>query len=72
VFVDVERGNWCEGLTTYLADSRYKEEEGEAPAREYRLKQLQGSRATSNLNHASGEGGTSRIVLRRTLPGIRD
>jgi aminopeptidase N len=41
VFVDVEKGNWCEGLTTYLADYSYKERENAASAREYRLKQLQ-------------------------------
>jgi hypothetical protein len=41
VFVDVESGNWCEGLTTYLADYSYKERESAAAARDYRLKQLQ-------------------------------
>lgn len=29
VYVDYERGNWCEGLTTYLADYLYKEKKGE-------------------------------------------
>lgn len=28
VYVDYEQGNWCEGLTTYLSDHLYKEEEG--------------------------------------------
>jgi aminopeptidase N len=42
VFVDYEQGNWCEGLTTYLADYTYKEREGGSAARDYRLKQLQG------------------------------
>jgi hypothetical protein len=41
VFVDIDQGNWCEGLTTYLADYSYKERENTAAAREYRLKQLQ-------------------------------
>jgi aminopeptidase N len=41
VFVDVEQGNWCEGLTTYMADYSYKERENATAARDYRLKQLQ-------------------------------
>ena len=36
IFVDVERGNWCEGLTVYCADYHYKELESPAAAREYR------------------------------------
>ncbi|MEN8008155.1 MAG: M1 family aminopeptidase [Candidatus Krumholzibacteriota bacterium] len=36
VYVDVEQGNWCEGLTVYCADYHYKELEGEEGAREYR------------------------------------
>jgi hypothetical protein len=35
-FVDVERGNWCEGLTVWCADYHYKELESDAEAREYR------------------------------------
>ncbi|MCS6947028.1 MAG: hypothetical protein NZM12_05370, partial [Steroidobacteraceae bacterium] len=30
VFVDYARGNWCEGLTAYLADHLYKEQHGQA------------------------------------------
>ena len=41
VFVDYEGGNWCEGLTTYMADYSYKERASDAAAREYRLSQLQ-------------------------------
>lgn len=37
VYPDWERGNWSEGLTTLLADYAYKEDEGEAAAREMRL-----------------------------------
>lgn len=37
VYVDDERGNWCEGLTTYLADHLYEEQKGKGA--EYR-KQL--------------------------------
>lgn len=36
VFVSDEGGNWCEGLTSYCADYRYKEQESPAAAREYR------------------------------------
>jgi hypothetical protein len=58
VFVDVEQGNWCEGLTTYLADYSYKERENVAAARDYRLKQLQ-----SYLDYASS--GEHDFALRR-------
>ncbi|MCU0840287.1 MAG: M1 family peptidase [Thiobacillaceae bacterium] len=37
VYPDWRRGNWSEGLTTFLADYAYKEDEGEAAAREARL-----------------------------------
>jgi len=36
VYVADEGGNWCEGLTSYCADYRYKEQESAAAAREYR------------------------------------
>jgi aminopeptidase N len=42
VFVDYDGGNWCEGLTAYLADYTYKAKESEQAARDYRLGQLQG------------------------------
>lgn len=37
VYPDWPRGNWSEGLTTFLADYAYKEDEGEAAAREMRV-----------------------------------
>jgi aminopeptidase N len=37
VYVDYERGNWSEGLTTFMADYAFREREGEAAAREMRL-----------------------------------
>jgi hypothetical protein len=37
VYVDMESGNWCEGLTTYGADHLYKEAKSEEEARDYRL-----------------------------------
>ncbi|UCH96179.1 MAG: M20/M25/M40 family metallo-hydrolase, partial [Candidatus Aminicenantes bacterium] len=39
VFVDYEAGNWCEGLTTYLADHLIKEQRGQGS--EYRKTTLQ-------------------------------
>ncbi len=40
VWIDYERGNWSEGLTTYVADYLYKERESVEEAREYRRKIL--------------------------------
>jgi len=37
VYPDWQTGNWSEGLTTFLADYAYKEEEGESAAREMRM-----------------------------------
>lgn len=37
VFVDYASGNWSEGLTTFMADYAYKEDESAAAAREMRL-----------------------------------
>ncbi|HBW23111.1 MAG TPA: hypothetical protein DEF68_07005 [Elusimicrobia bacterium] len=39
VFVDYEKGNWCEGLTAYLAD--YLISEGRGKGAEYRMAALQ-------------------------------
>ncbi len=40
IYVDYESGNWCEGLTTYLADHYYKELKGEGV--NYRKEMLRG------------------------------
>ena len=40
VFVDYDRGNWCEGLTAYLADHLIKEEKGQGE--QYRRDALEG------------------------------
>ncbi len=40
VLVDYSRGNWSEGLTTYVADYLYKERASPGEGREYRLKLL--------------------------------
>ncbi len=37
VYVDTAQGNWSEGLTTFMADYAYKEQESPAAAREMRL-----------------------------------
>ncbi|MFW5734141.1 MAG: M1 family metallopeptidase [Oceanidesulfovibrio sp.] len=40
VLVEWEQGNWCEGLTSYVADYLSKEREGPEEAREYRIRTL--------------------------------
>ncbi len=40
VLVDYRRGNWCEGLVTYLADYYLEERESPAAGRDYRLRIL--------------------------------
>lgn len=37
VYPDYARGNWSEGLTTFMADYQFKRREGEAAARDMRL-----------------------------------
>lgn len=37
VYVDYAQGNWCEGLTTFMADYAYKEQEAGQGARDMRL-----------------------------------
>ena len=40
VYPDYKSGNWSEGLTTFMADYAYKEQESEAAARDMRLSWL--------------------------------
>jgi len=40
VFVDPREGNWCEGLTTFMADYTFVERQGPEPARAMRLQWL--------------------------------
>jgi len=40
VYVDYERGNWSEGLTTFMADYFYREQDGADAARTQRLEWL--------------------------------
>ncbi|MCB9248577.1 MAG: hypothetical protein H6613_08530 [Ignavibacteriales bacterium] len=39
VYIDFDKGNWCEGLTAYMADHLIKEQRGQAG--EYRRSTLQ-------------------------------
>lgn len=52
VLVDFSQGNWCEGLTTYVADYLAQAEVSPQAARAYRLKTL---RAFADLVHARGD-----------------
>lgn len=40
LLVDYRQGNWCEGLTTYLADYKYKADADSSAAVEYRMSLL--------------------------------
>lgn len=40
LYVDYREGNWCEGLTVYLADYKYKEDIDSIAALEYRMNAL--------------------------------
>jgi hypothetical protein len=40
VLVNMSQGNWCEGLTTYVADYLYEERQSAREAREYREQML--------------------------------
>ena len=40
VLVNMDRGNWCEGLVTYLADHLLEERKGGGAGRDYRLRLL--------------------------------
>jgi hypothetical protein len=52
VLVDFSRGNWCEGLTTYVADYTAQAEQSPKAARDYRLKTL---RAFADLVRDGGD-----------------
>ena len=52
VLVDYERGNWAEGLTTFMADYAYKAAESAAAAREMRLGWLRDFAALPAGSHA--------------------
>jgi aminopeptidase N len=68
VYPDYRRGNWAEGLTTFMADYAYKEQEGEAAARAMRLAWLRDITAVAPsedfpvVEFTSRTHGTSQIV----------
>lgn len=51
VYVDYDEGNWAEGLTTFMADYAYKEDESAAAAREMRLGWLRDFAAVPSGDH---------------------
>jgi aminopeptidase N len=61
VYVDFEKGNWSEGLTTYLADHYYAEQKGNGP--DYRKKLL--------INYQSFVDQENNYPL-RTFQGVSD
>jgi aminopeptidase N len=67
VFVPEDGDNWCEGLTTYLADYWYEEMKNEEAARQYRHQIL--------LDYANYVGPDDQLPLReftgRTTPATR-
>ncbi len=67
VYIPDDGGNWCEGLTTYLADYWYEEMRGDAPARQYRQQTL--------LDYANYVGEDDDMPLKeftgRTTPATR-
>lgn len=68
VYPDYARGNWSEGLTTFMADYAYKERESEQTAREMRLEWLRDFAAVPTgqdrplAEFTSRTHGTSQIV----------
>ena len=60
VMVDYARGNWSEGLTTFMADYAYKEAESPAGAREMRLGWLRDFAAVPAGSHQALDDFRSR------------
>ncbi|MBV2192769.1 MAG: M1 family peptidase, partial [Azonexus sp.] len=50
VYVDYQRGNWSEGLTTFMADYAYKEDESASAASEMRLAWLRDAAVLAGEN----------------------
>ncbi len=68
VFVDYDKGNWCEGLTTYLADYYYKEVNSPEAAEQYRREIC---RDYTNYVVQSGEDYPLKAFHERTTPATR-
>ena len=68
VYTDYETGNWSEGLTTFMADYTYKEQESAQAAREMRLSWLRDlaalpqARRPLRYAHSSPAHGSSQII----------
>lgn len=68
VYADYSRGNWSEGLTTFMADYTYKVQQGDEAAREMRLDWLRDFTALAPgqdqplLTFTSRTHGASKIV----------
>jgi len=60
VYVDYAKGNWSEGLTTFMADYAYKEQASAEAAREMRLGWLRDFAAVSAGDHTPLAGFRSR------------
>jgi hypothetical protein len=67
VFVEPESGNWCESLTTYMADYYYKEWKGADAARDYRMEI---NRSYSNYVHENNDFSLAEFTS-RTTPATR-
>ncbi len=63
VGVEYRQGNWSEGLTTYVADHLYKEQESSAAGRAYRLNIL---RDYASLVHVGNDVPLARFLRRDT------
>ncbi|PJA97891.1 MAG: peptidase M28 [Ignavibacteriales bacterium CG_4_9_14_3_um_filter_30_11] len=63
VYVDFKKGNWCEGLTAYMADHLIKEQRGQGA--EYRMSTLQ--RFTDYVNE-SNDFPISKFISRHDGP----
>jgi hypothetical protein len=62
VYPDYSYGNWSEGLTTYVADYLFKEQQSEKAAHGYRLQMLRNHSTLVNpLNDFSLAGFSSRV-----------
>ena len=68
VYVDESGGNWCEGLTTFVADYHYKGMQGEDQAAEYRR---EAARAYSNYVAEAGQDLALSEFTQRSDPASR-
>jgi len=67
VFVDERSGNWCEGLTTYLADHLYAQEEGQGIAYRKNLMIDFSETVPEHGGYPIGEFGLRKTALDRVI-----